>query len=100
MLSASGEAALCITATTPGKKTAHGKKEFYCPGGGEHSEQKRQTLPHHPCSRQLPNDPTLQDLTHEPPGEGPSGSSQPQILQPTLPGLPSKPQGHRSVALA
>lgn len=100
MLSVSGEAALCSAATITGKEMARGKKEFYCPGGGAHSEHKRQTLPHHPRRREQPNDPTLQDLTHEPPGKGPSGSSQPQILQPTLPGSPSKPQGHKSVALA
>ena len=100
MLSASGEAALCSTVTITGKEMAHGKKEFYSPGGGAHSEHKRQTLPCHPRSREQPNNPTLQDLTREPPGKGPSGSSQPQILQPTLPGLPSKPQGHRSVTLA
>lgn len=49
-----------------------------------HTEHKRKTLSHHPHSQEQPNDPTLQDLTHEAPGKGPSGSFHPQILQPRV----------------
>lgn len=89
---ASDGAALRSTATITGKGMARGRKEFYCSGGGAHSEHKRQTLPHHPCSPEQPHDPRLQDLTHGLPWKGASGSSQPQILQPRHRGCPANPK--------
>lgn len=89
----SGSSVLSVTVT--GKEMDHRKRDFYCLGGSAHSEHKRQTLPHHPHSQEQPSDLMLQDLTPEPPGKGPSGSSRPQILQLTWLGLPNKPQGHR-----
>lgn len=112
-ISLRNEAALCSAGRRTGEEMAHGKKEFYCSGGGAQSEYKRQTLSRHPhpwpmsvrlraLGQELSNPTVLKGLTHEPPGKEPSGSSQtPPLSNPKAmgPGAPNlrEPKRHRPV---